>query len=596
MKQLHLSDKLNLPLETVTQAIGILAKRRAGKSYAARRLTEQLFKAGQQIVIVDPKGDWWGVRSAANGIDPGLPIVILGGEKGDVPLEVNAGEVVGKLVVEERVSVLLDLSLLRKHEVATFMADFLETLYRLKAREQYRTPLMLIVDEADAIAPQSVKNLGIKGGNVERMLGAAEDIVRRGGQRGIGCTLISQRSAVLNKNVLTQIQMLVVLRTISPQDLAAIDAWIDVHGSDEERKILKVSLPSLPIGDAWLWSPGWPTTEGIFERVHILPIETFDSGATPKPGEKRVEPKNLADVDLEALSRQMAATIEKAKAEDPKELRKQIAELKKQVAAKVPAPAKPVETIKEVEKPVLREREIKRLESFVEKLGAVGKQLFEVANGIQTAISKVSTNGHKPAPPPRSMATRIERTVPASPAPRTTQTPREAGDLKINKTQQRILDALAWYESIGIPEPSNIQVGAIALIDATGGYFSNTVGPLSANGLIERRSGSMSLTDEGRAVASVPESIGTLDDYHDVLRRRVKQARSASGRTVDILNAVIGRQGAAISTKEIGDEIGIDPTGGYFSNTIGPLGTLGLIERDQGWVRPTEVLFPPGLA
>lgn len=34
MKQLHISDDLSLPLETVTQAIGILAKRRAGKSYA----------------------------------------------------------------------------------------------------------------------------------------------------------------------------------------------------------------------------------------------------------------------------------------------------------------------------------------------------------------------------------------------------------------------------------------------------------------------------------------------------------------------------------------------------------------------------------
>ena len=183
MKTLKISDELSLPLETVTQAIGILAKRRAGKSYAARRLAEQLFKAGQQIVIVDPKGDWWGIRSSADGKGPGRPIVILGGERGDVPLEVNAGEVVGKLVDEERVSVLLDLSLLRKHEVATFMADFLESLYRLKAREQYRTPLMLIVDEADAIAPQSPKSHGTRGGNVERMLGAAEDIVRRAGQR-----------------------------------------------------------------------------------------------------------------------------------------------------------------------------------------------------------------------------------------------------------------------------------------------------------------------------------------------------------------------------------------------------------------------------
>lgn len=97
-RTLHISKDLSLPLETVTQAIGILAKRRAEKSYAMRRLVEQLFKAGQQVVLVDPKGDQWGVRSSPDGRGPGLPIVILGGERADVPLEVHGGEVVAKLV------------------------------------------------------------------------------------------------------------------------------------------------------------------------------------------------------------------------------------------------------------------------------------------------------------------------------------------------------------------------------------------------------------------------------------------------------------------------------------------------------------------
>lgn len=327
---LRLAKNLTLPLDAVTQTIAILAKRRAGKSYTMRRLVEQLVHAGQQVVVVDPKGDQWGIRSSADGKAAGLPIVILGGERGDVPLEPSGGEVVAKLVVEERVSVLLDVSLFRKHEVATFMTAFLENLYRLKAKEIYRTPMMLVIDEADAIAPQKPQK------GEERMLGAAEDIVRRGGQRGIGCVLVTQRSAVLNKNVLTQAQMLVALRTIAPQDLAAMNAWIDVHGTADQKQTLMDSLPSLPIGDAWFWSPGWPTTDGIFKRVHVLPIETFDSGATPKSGEKHVEPKRAADVDLKALQRQMAATIEKAKAEDPRELRKTIATLKAELAKKAP--------------------------------------------------------------------------------------------------------------------------------------------------------------------------------------------------------------------------------------------------------------------
>lgn len=323
MKILKISEDISLPADIVTQTIAILAKRRAGKSYTMRKICEQLFEAEQQIIMVDPKGDQWGIRSSADGKSAGYPIIIFGGEHGDVPLEVNSGEIVAKLVVEERVSILLDLSIFRKHEIATFMTAFLENLYRLKAKEEYRTPVMLVIDEADAIAPQKPQT------NEARMLGAAEDIVRRGGQRGIGCALITQRSAVLNKNVLTQAQMLIVLRTIAPQDLSAMKAWVDVHGTVEEGKMLMESLPSLPIGDAWFWSPGYPTEAGIFQRSHILPITTFDSGATPKAGEKKIIPKNLADINLDVLKKQMSDTIEKAKSEDPKLLKKRIAELEK---------------------------------------------------------------------------------------------------------------------------------------------------------------------------------------------------------------------------------------------------------------------------
>jgi DNA-binding MarR family transcriptional regulator len=410
--------------------------------------------------------------------------------------------------------------------------------------------------------------------------------------------------------------MLVLLRTIAPQDLAAIDAWIDVHGTDDERKILKASLPSLPIGEAWLWSPGWPTVDGIFQRAQILPIETFDSGATPKPGEKRIEPKNLADVDLDALSRQMSATIEKAKAENPKELQKKIreleAELKKSQNTR-PAPAKA--EIKTIEKLVVDVKVLSRLEKLVEKFHAAVDKVVEVSeaitqesgilNGSLSNARFIASAGVTPLHPntqARRAAVPVLHTaarVPQSPIPRAPERKRDAvafGDLKITPKQQDILDAIAWYESIGNPKPTNIQVGAIALIDATGGHFSNTVGPLSTAGLIERDRGHIWLTGEGRAVAKVPDNIATLDEYHNILRNRVRRARSASGRTVDVLNSIIKHGGAEVTTASIGEEVGIDHTGGHFSNTIGPLSTLGLIERNQGVVRPTDVLFPPGLS
>ncbi len=580
--KLRIADDLSLPLDAVTQTIAILAKRRAGKSYTMRRLIEQLFKAGQQVVIVDPKGDQWGIRSAADGKGPGLSIVILGGERGDVPLEPSGGEVVAKLVVEERVSVLLDISLFRKHECATFMTAFLENLYRLKAREIYRTPMMLVIDEADAIAPQKPQK------GEERMLGAAEDIVRRGGQRGIGCVLVTQRSAVLNKNVLTQAQMLVALRTIAPQDLDAMQAWIDVHGTPEQRKTLMESLPSLPIGDAWFWSPGWPTAEGIFKRVHVLPIETFDSGATPAPGEKRVEPKHAADVDLDALQRQMAATIEKAKADDPKELRKQIADLKRQLAQR-PKEQVTETKIEYIDVPVLKNGQLDKALLLGDRLRAIVAPLVE-------AIGKV-TNAKMSAVvvPPIKPYIQVHRPQPVRHEAKQVPCINENGELTINKAQQRILDAVAWYESLGNDTPTVTQIGAVALIDPSGGHFSNLTGPLSSNGLISRSNGTIRLTDAGRAVASPIQDAGSLAEYHDVLRARLRKMKSAGGKTIDILDVIVAAGGESLRIEEIGEAIRLDHTGGYFSNCIGPLSTVGLIERRAGMVTPTDVLFPKGL-
>lgn len=63
MKRIQISGDFSLPLEVVTQSIAILAKKGAGKSYCMRKISEQIFKAGQQICIIDPKGDQYGIRA-----------------------------------------------------------------------------------------------------------------------------------------------------------------------------------------------------------------------------------------------------------------------------------------------------------------------------------------------------------------------------------------------------------------------------------------------------------------------------------------------------------------------------------------------------
>lgn len=318
---IKLSKDLTLPLDVAGEAIAILATRGAGKSYTSSVLIEELYLSRVQVVVIDPTGVYWGLRSNAKGTGDGVPIIVLGGVHGDVPLQETAGKLIADLVVDTAQSLVLDLSDFESDGAqCRFMTDFAERLYRRKARS--RTTLHLVVDEADEFAPQRPQK------NEARMLGAMAKFVRRGRSRGIGMTLITQRSASINKNLLDLVETMIVMRMLGPRDREAVNGWIKHKNLDDEHDVLS-SLPSLPTGTAWVWSP----MRDILQKVAMRRIETFDSYVTPKPGEVRVEPKALAKVDIDKLGEQIKATAEKAKADDPVALRKRIAELEKETSA-----------------------------------------------------------------------------------------------------------------------------------------------------------------------------------------------------------------------------------------------------------------------
>lgn len=91
MKALKISDQLSLPPDAVTQTFALLAKRGVGKTYTLLVMAEEMLAAGQTVVVADPVGVCWGLRASADGNGPGLPIVILGGDHGDIPLEATGG-------------------------------------------------------------------------------------------------------------------------------------------------------------------------------------------------------------------------------------------------------------------------------------------------------------------------------------------------------------------------------------------------------------------------------------------------------------------------------------------------------------------------
>lgn len=325
MKTLHLAKDLRLPLDAVTETFAILGRRGSGKTHTAVVMAEEMLDAGVPIVVLDPLDVWWGLRVSKDGKQAGFPIYVAGGSHEDIPLTPDSGKVLADAVVDRAFPIILSIRHLSKSDQRRFVGEFCERLYDRKADPKHRTALHVFIDEADAFVPQRL----LPGG--ERCFGAVDTLVRRGRSSGLAPTLISQRPQVINKDVLSQTEVLVSHQLTGPQDRKALEAWIVANDTEDQQATFMGSLASLQKGEAWFWSPGLLK---IFQRVQVRDRRTFDSSATPKPGMATAAPKAFAKVDLEQLTAEIQSTIVKAKADDPRELRKQIKALEAQVAGK----------------------------------------------------------------------------------------------------------------------------------------------------------------------------------------------------------------------------------------------------------------------
>lgn len=319
-RPLVIAKDLALPLDAATTTGAICGIRGSGKTNTAVVLVEELLDAGQQCVIFDPTDVWYGLKSSKNGKSAGYPVVVLGGKRGDLPLSSDDGAVIADFIVDNpALSIVLALRHFEsKAQEQRFVTDCCRRLYFRKGQQDSPSPVTLLFDEASRHVPQMVR------GEDAACVGAVQQIVRQGRSSGFGVVLIDQRPATVNKDVLAQLETLIMHRITSPQDRKALTAWIEQHDTHDAAADFLGTLAALRKGEAWIWSPEFLD---IFERVQIRERRTFDSSYTPKIGERRTGPQKLADVDLQALRAKLAQTIEEARENDVDELKAKIANL-----------------------------------------------------------------------------------------------------------------------------------------------------------------------------------------------------------------------------------------------------------------------------
>ena len=233
---------VSLPAEALDDRIAIVGTAGSGKTYAAKGFVERLLESGARVAIVDPLGVWWGLRASAAGGAPGYPVVVFGGRHADIPITSDMGAALGRIIAHEALVCVVDLSDLGSSAARRrFMAAFAEALY-----EANDEPLHLVLDEADLWAPQRP----IKGW--ESLLGHIEEIVRRGRVRGFIPWLITQRPAVVHKDVLSQADILIAMKLTASQDRDAIGAWIEGQADRQEGKRILGDLPRLQRGEGYV--------------------------------------------------------------------------------------------------------------------------------------------------------------------------------------------------------------------------------------------------------------------------------------------------------------------------------------------------------
>jgi hypothetical protein len=124
----------------------------------------------------------------------------------------------------------------------------------------------------------------------------------------------------------------------------------------------------------------------IFKQVQLRWPHTFDSSATPEIGKESIKPTKLAEVDLSALSERMRATIQKAKENNPAELKRRIADLEREMKSK---PSTDPELVERYEQKICDLSQ--QLVEEQNRCNALRKQIGEARTNIAAKVSELFT-------------------------------------------------------------------------------------------------------------------------------------------------------------------------------------------------------------
>jgi len=550
----NLSDghPINLPVLLETRLL-VQAGSGGGKSWALRRILEQTAPKVQQLVI-DPEGEFATLREK-------FDYVIAAAHDADAIASPQTAPLLARRLMESGVSAILDIYDLKHHERVLFVRRFLEAL--VNAPRKLWHPVLVVLDEAHVFCPQV--------GSAESA-GAVIDIATRGRKRGLCAVLATQRLSKLHKDAAAEMQNKLIGLTGLDVDVKRAADELGMNARDALQ-----TLRGLDPGEFYAFGPAFTRAP---ELVKIGPVATTHPKAgqrllqAPPPASEKVRAELAKLADLQKDAEQEARTVEELQALNAKLKREATLANKRAEQAGVPE--------KEVE---ARVRAALALDKREAPVAPEARQREESA--ARKALARISEIAGSALGGAAVEATQEPRSA-RMPAVR--QRTAEAPEISpgLSGPEQRILDAVAWLESIGVEEPEQPAVAFLAGYAYGAGSYNNPRGKLRQSGHVEYLAGNrIRLTDSGRALAKAPTAPASTQELHERILAKLP------GPEQRVLQPLLAAYPQPMDSADLAHAAGYTPGAGSFNNPRGRLRTLGLIDYPTpGQCVARALLFP----
>jgi len=535
--------EINLPTFIDSRAL-ICANSGGGKSYAVRKILEESSNKVMSIIL-DVEGEFRTLREQYD--------FLLIGNEGDVELNMKSAKLLPQKIMELEVSTIVDISDLKRSERIKYVKDFLESLMELK-RANWK-PCLVILDEAHLLAGQQEK---------QDSCSAVIDLMTRGRKRGYCGILCTQRISKLHKDAVAEANNIMIGRTGLDIDMKRAS---EILGFTNKQDML--SLRDLEAGEFYVF--GTAISRKV-TKAFVGEVKTTH----PKVGmDLRKEIIKPTDKIIGILSK-----IKELPQEAEKELRelndykKEIMELKRQLRVVEHSKPKP-----EIDSNSLNKA---KKQGFIEGRNEFNKEIYKLENVVRELERKIKDIGKiigqevKYSFPPKTIIKKPESIVkynkPTVTKPLQIVSNYGDGEYDLNLCERKLYSLLFQYSERTF---SKQQLGVFTGYSHRSGGFSNALSHLRQLGLIEGSGSSLKAKELNSDLAQ------EFDFSKEVIISKLSKCEK------EVYNVLLEHPFESYRKEELAEET---PTqysanSGGFSNALSRLNTLGLMQRDDGYIK-----------